>query len=125
VARAGTAALAAALPGHEKGAEVFVLEKTIEDSTLPKFNWALTIDSRPYTAYPVTWGRTFPYGGIAIDTETRVLETEENLIPGLYASGETSGNFFNHNYPGGASLIRGAVFGRIDGGTAATEATGL
>lgn len=90
----------------------------------PKSNWALPIDSPPYTAYPVACGITFTYGGIQIDSQARVIDTEDNPIPGLYATGEITGNFFYHNYPGGAGLMRGAVFGRIGGASAATEALG-
>jgi tricarballylate dehydrogenase len=90
----------------------------------PKSNWALPLDSPPFTAYSAACGITFTYGGIQIDTEARVLDTEDNPIPGLYATGEITGNFFYHNYPGGAGLTRGAVFGRISGAKAATEALG-
>jgi len=37
------------------------------------------------------------------------------VIPGLYATGEITGGFFYFNYPAGAGLMRGAVFGRIAG----------
>ena len=90
----------------------------------PKSNWALPIDSPPYTVYPVACGITFTYGGIQIDTEARVIDTEDNPIPGLYSTGEITGDFFYHNYPGGAGLMRGAVFGRIGGANAAVEALG-
>jgi tricarballylate dehydrogenase len=90
----------------------------------PKSNWALPIDSPPYTAYPVACGITFTYGGIQIDSQARVIDTEDNPIPGLYATGEITGNFFYHNYPGGAGLMRGAVFGRIGGANAAAAALG-
>ena len=90
----------------------------------PKSNWALTIDSPPYAVYPVACGITFTFGGIKIDTEAKVIDTENNPIPGLYATGEITGDFFYHNYPGGAGLVRGAVFGRIGGANAAAEALG-
>ena len=90
----------------------------------PKSNWALPINSPPYTAYSVTCGITFTYGGIQIDAQARVVDTEDNPIPGLYATGEITGSFFFHNYPGGAGLMRGAVFGRIGGANAAAEALG-
>lgn len=91
----------------------------------PKSNWALPIDSPPFTAYAVTCGITFTYGGIAVDTAGRVLDTEDEPIPGLYATGEITGGFFYENYPGGAGLMRGAVFGRLAGACAAREASGL
>ena len=91
----------------------------------PKSNWALSIDSPPYTVYPATCGITFTFGGIQVDTQARVIDTEDNPIPGLYATGEIAGDFFHHNYPGGTGLMRGAVFGRIGGANAAAEAQGL
>ena len=90
----------------------------------PKSNWALPLDSPPYTAYPVACGITFTYGGIQIDTQARVIDTEDNPVPGLYATGEITGAFFFHNYPGGTGLMRGAVFGRIGGANAAADALG-
>ncbi len=88
----------------------------------PKSNWALPIDSPPYLVYPATCGITFTFGGVQIDTEARVIDTEGNPIRGLYATGEITGDFFYNNYPGGAGLVRGAVFGRISGANAAAEA---
>ncbi|MBI2871738.1 MAG: FAD-dependent tricarballylate dehydrogenase TcuA [Chloroflexi bacterium] len=87
----------------------------------PRSNWAQRIDSPPFVAYPVTGGITFTFGGIKIDTQARVLDTEDNPIPGLYATGEVTGGFFYFNYPGGAGLMRGAVFGRIAGRNAVGE----
>ena len=43
-------------------------------------------------------------------------------MPGLWAVGEISGGFFAFNYPGGAGLPKGAVFGRIAGREAAQKA---
>jgi tricarballylate dehydrogenase len=86
----------------------------------PKSNWALPLDTPPYTVYPVTCGITFTYGGIAIDSHARVLDRSDKPISGLYATGEITGGFFYHNYPGGAGLMRGAVFGRLAGMHAAT-----
>ena len=43
------------------------------------------------------------------------------MIPGLYAAGELVGELFYHNYPGGTSVLRGAVFGQIAGREAAYE----
>jgi tricarballylate dehydrogenase len=90
----------------------------------PKSNWALPIDTPPFVAYAVTGGITFTFGGLAIDTEARVLDVMGQPIPGLYATGEITGGFFYYNYPGGAGLMRGAVFGRIAGANAAAYARG-
>lgn len=86
--------------------------------TPQKSNWAQKIDAAPFMAYPVSCGITFTFGGLKTDTRARVLDTEDNPIPGLYAAGEVQGTFY-HNYPGGAGLTKGAVFGRIAGADAA------
>ncbi len=88
----------------------------------PKSHWAQRIDSPPFVAYPVTCGITFTYGGLAVDDSARVLDTAHRVMPGLHATGELTGGFFYHNYPAGAGLTRGAVFGRLAGEGAAEEA---
>lgn len=90
--------------------------------TPPKSNWALPLDSPPFVAYPVCCGITFTYGGLSIDTEARVLDTTGRVMANLYATGEIAGGFFYHNYPAGSGLVRGAVFGRIAGDSAASDA---
>ena len=102
-------------PGIKDGVGTHGLE-------LPKSNWALPIDQPPYVVYPASCGITFTFGGVKIDTGARVISTEGEPIPGLYATGEITGDFFYHNYPGGTGLVRGAVFGRIGGDNAAREA---
>lgn len=87
-----------------------------------KTNWALELDTPPFRAYPVSTGITFTFGGIRISTDAEVLDTAERAISGLYATGEMTGGFFYDNYPGGAGLMRGAVFGRIAGTNASAFA---
>ncbi|MCL5959091.1 MAG: FAD-binding protein [Chloroflexi bacterium] len=85
-----------------------------------KSNWALKIDTPPFLAYPVTCGLTFTFGGVKADTESRVIDTEGNPIPSLYAAGEVVGSFY-FNYAGASGLIKGLVYGRIAGRNAAAE----
>lgn len=84
-----------------------------------KSNWAQRLDTGPFVAYPVTCGITFTYGGLRIDDTGRVLDIAGRIMPGLFATGEITGNFFFHNYPAGSGLMRGAVFGRLTGQAAA------
>jgi tricarballylate dehydrogenase len=86
---------------------------------VPKSNWANTIDEGPFEAYQVGCGVTFTFGGLKIDTQGQVQDTEDRPIPGLYAAGELVGGLFWHNYPGGSGLTAGAVFGRLAGMSAA------
>jgi tricarballylate dehydrogenase len=88
----------------------------------PKTNWALRIDEPPFEGYAVTCGITFTFGGLKIDRDCRVQDTEEHPIPGLYAAGELVGGLFYYNYPGGTGLMAGATFGRLAGLAAAKRA---
>jgi tricarballylate dehydrogenase len=89
-----------------------------------KTNWANTLDTPPFEAYAVTCGITFSFGGLRIDTDTRVISSDGAPIPGLYAAGELVGGIFWFNYPGGSGLTNGAVFGRIAGQSAGKSAAG-
>lgn len=88
----------------------------------PKSNWALPLEEPPFLAFGVTGGITFAFGGLATDATARVLDTRDQLIPGLYAAGETQGEVFVDNYPGATSVLRGLVFGRRAGRDAARVA---
>jgi tricarballylate dehydrogenase len=90
----------------------------------PKSNWARRVERPPFVAYAVTCGITFTYGGLKVSTEAEVLDTEGRPMPGLFATGEIAGDFFFHNYAAGSGLMRGAVFGRIAGASAARLAAG-
>ena len=91
----------------------------------PKTNWALPIDTTPFTGYAVTCGITFTFGGLKINNRGEVLDCEEAPIPGLYAAGELIGGLFYYNYPGGSGLTAGAVFGKIAGENAARNVAAL
>jgi tricarballylate dehydrogenase len=86
---------------------------------LNKSNWANTIDTPPFEAYAVTCGITFTFGGLRIDDNGNVINTDGSPIRGLYAAGELVGGLFYFNYPGGTGLMSGSVFGRIAGTSAA------
>jgi tricarballylate dehydrogenase len=85
---------------------------------VPRSNWANTIDTPPYEAYAITCGITFTFGGLRINTEGQVLDTNHEVIAGLYAAGEMVGGIFYFNYPGASGLTSGAVFGRLAGRSA-------
>ena len=65
-----------------------------EGLALEKSNWANAIQKPPYSAYAVTCGITFTFGGLKIDTATRVLDIADAPLPGLYAAGELVGGLF-------------------------------
>ena len=96
--------------------------RTTEGLDVVKSNWANTFDEGPFEAYQVTCGLTFTFGGVRIDTNGQVQNTDYKPLGGLYAAGEMVGGIFYFNYPGGSGLINGAVFGRIAGASAGREA---
>jgi tricarballylate dehydrogenase len=90
-----------------------------------KTNWALRLEKPPFVAYGVCCGITFTFGGVMVTEAGEVLHRGGGPIRGLYAAGEITGGIFYHNYPSGAGLMLGAVFGRIAGTRAAMFARAL
>ncbi len=86
---------------------------------VPKTNWANLLDEPPYEAYAITCGVTFTFGGLRINADGAVVDTDLQPIPGLYAAGELVGGLFYFNYAGGTGLMNGSVFGKIAGASAA------
>jgi tricarballylate dehydrogenase len=60
-------------------------------------------------------------GGLRVDLRGQVQDIEDRPIRGLYAAGELVGGLFYHNYPGGAGLMAGSVFGKAAGESAAAD----
>jgi tricarballylate dehydrogenase len=93
--------------------------------SVPKSNWANTIDTPPFVAFGVTCGITFTFGGIEISPDTAVVSNDGDIIPGLFAAGEIVGDIFYENYPGGSGLTAGSVLGRAAGSAAARVRKGV
>jgi tricarballylate dehydrogenase len=85
----------------------------------PKSNWAIRLDKPPFTAFAVTGGITYTYGGLRINPQAQALDMEDRPIPGLFAAGEIVGGIFYHNSLRAAGLMHGAVFGKLAGANAA------
>jgi tricarballylate dehydrogenase len=83
-----------------------------------KSHWAEPLIKGPFRAYPITAGVTFTFGGVQVDTGARVINTTDEPIEGLYASGDVIGLFF-HNYPSCTGQTRNAVFSYLAGRNAA------
>ena len=78
------------------------------------------LSTAPYYAIQIAPGIHHTMGGIKIDTDTRVIDTEGNVIPGLFAAGETTGGVHGGNRIGGNAVCDFVVFGRIAGANAAS-----
>jgi tricarballylate dehydrogenase len=88
--------------------------KATRGLAIPKSNWAQRLDAPPFRAYPVTGGITFTFGGLAVTRNGQVLNSIDQPIRGLFASGDIVGLFF-HNYPSFTGQTRNAVFSRLAG----------
>ena len=69
----------------------------------------------PYYAIHIHPAIHYTMGGIHINTETQVLDTNGNVIKGLYAAGEVSGGLHGNNRIGGNSVAETVIFGRQAG----------
>ncbi len=58
-------------------------------------------------------------GGIKIDPDARVLDTEGNVIDGLYAAGEVTGSTHGSERVGSCAITDVLIYGRIAGNSAA------
>lgn len=88
--------------------------KRTEGISPPKSNWALEINDPPFYCYPIQGTMQFTWGGLASDSQARVVATNGSPILGLYAAGEVVGFYYNHYTPG-TSVLRALAYGRIAG----------
>lgn len=84
----------------------------------PKSNWARVIDTSDIMAFPIMCANVFTFGGLKVTPRAEVLNRDGYVIPGLYAAGEVIGLYYG-SYVGSTSVLRGLVFGRKAGKTAA------
>ncbi len=97
----------------------FVAEKN--DPDFGRTSFAAPLDTAPFYAVKVTAGIHHTMGGLKIDSQTHVLNTEGQIIPGLFAAGEVTGGVHGGNRLGGNAVADFVVFGRIAGEQAAAS----
>ncbi|MBR6787157.1 MAG: FAD-dependent oxidoreductase [Clostridia bacterium] len=95
----------------------FVETKVDEDFGKPLFGEK--IDEAPFCATPRSPALHHTMGGVKIDTEAHVINTNGEVISGLYAAGEVCGGIHAGNRLGGNAMTDFLVFGRIAGENAA------
>ena len=76
------------------------------------------LSTAPYYAIKIAPGIHHTMGGIKINTSAEVIDTDGNVIPGLFAAGETTGGIHGGNRVGGNAVCDFIVFGRIAGQSA-------
>ena len=80
-----------------------------------------TIVTGPFYATPHKPNIHHTMGGLKINTQCEVIDTNGNVIPGLYAGGEVCGGIHAGNRLGGNAVADAFTFGRIAGTSAATK----
>ncbi|RCW84230.1 fumarate reductase flavoprotein subunit [Halanaerobium sp. DL-01] len=73
------------------------------------------LNKAPFYASPRVPTAHHTMGGVKINSDTQVIDTEGNIIPGLFAAGEVTGGIHGTNRLGGNALPDTIVFGRIAG----------
>jgi 3-oxosteroid 1-dehydrogenase len=80
------------------------------------------LDRAPYYAFEIHSGALGTKGGPRVDPDGRVLDLDEQPIPGLYAAGNVMGSPFGMTYGGpGGTIGPAMVFGFLAGRHAATR----
>ncbi|AXQ78145.1 flavocytochrome c [Streptococcus chenjunshii] len=90
----------------------------------PEFNkggFDFKVERAPFYATPRKPAVHHTMGGLKIDTQTHVINENNQAISGLYAAGEVAGGLHAGNRLGGNSLTDIFTFGRIAGQTAIAE----
>ena len=93
-----------------------------EDTEFGRESLVYSLDTAPFYAIKIAPGIHHTMGGIKIDTQAQVIDTDGNVIPGLFAAGETTGGIHGGNRVGGNAVCDFVVFGRIAGSGAAAFA---
>ena len=95
-----------------------------EDKDFGRSNVSMIdISTAPYYAIKIAPGIHHTMGGIKINTRAEVIDTDGNVIPGLFAAGETTGGVHGGNRVGGNAVCDFIVFGRIAGQSASDFAS--
>ncbi|PIE04165.1 MAG: flavocytochrome c [Spirochaetales bacterium] len=92
------------------------------DPDFSRANMPRALNNPPFYMVEVGPAVHHTMGGLKIDTEARVYNTSDEVIPGLFAAGEVSGGVHGGNRLGGNALSDITTFGRISGKSAAAFA---
>ena len=93
-----------------------VQDKNDEEFGRGEFDANLTdLTTAPYYAVRISPGIHHCMGGVKINSNAEVLNTNGEVIPGLFAAGEVTGGVHGGNRLGGNAVSDFTVFGRIAG----------
>ena len=105
--------------------DAFVSGTAATDDYRASTDGARTLEEPPFYAAPVAVAVAKMFGGVDVDLDGRVVDTDGAVIPGVYAAGELSG-MAGGSHVGGSgftgSLTAVILSGRVAGAAAAAEA---
>ncbi len=81
--------------------------------------WDLKIEKAPFYGVKRSPSVHHTMGGLKINAYAQVLDSKDEIIPGLFACGEVTGGIHGSNRLGGNAITDIIVFGRIAGQNAA------
>ena len=93
-------------------------DKTDAEFGRTSFSSDNDLTTAPFYAIKVSPGIHHTMGGLKIDTAAEVINTDGEVIPGLFAAGEVTGGVHGANRLGGNAVADIIVFGRIAGNSA-------
>ena len=89
---------------------------TVNNGTPDEFgrnNGLIALEVGPFYAIKIAPGIHHTMGGVKINTSAEVIDTANEVIPGLYAAGEVAGGVHGGNRIGGNAVTDIVVYGRI------------
>jgi 3-oxosteroid 1-dehydrogenase len=99
-------------PEFNKGGNVF--ERYYSDPSVKPNSCLAPIVKPPFYAVQMYPGEIGTKGGLNVDERARVLREDGSVIPGLYATGNTSAALMGSTYPGAGSTLGPAMtFGYV------------
>ena len=109
------------IDGEQLAKTVAEYNKAVETGVdaLGRQVFGVKLDTAPYYGIKSTAMVHHTMGGIEITENCEVLDTNGNVIPGLYAAGEVTGGIHGSNRLGGNAVSDVLVFGQIAGQNAA------
>lgn len=113
------------------GVPADALEKTVADfneavkadkpDEFGRTTWENTIEVGPFYAPSFSPAVHHTMGGLEINSNAEVINTDGEVIPGFYAAGEVTGGIHGTNRVGGNAVPDALSFGKIAGANAAAN----
>lgn len=114
---------------EDMGVPADALEKTVNEfnervkagkpDEFGRTTWENTIETGPFYAPSFSPAVHHTMGGLEINSNAEVIDTDGNVIPGFYAAGEVTGGIHGTNRVGGNAVPDALCFGKIAGANAA------